>query len=712
MSSDFLTHDLAFTPASGSPLEMLGREWLLTNGTGAFAMGTVPGANTRRYHGLLIAAARPPVDRIVALNQVLEQLFIGSEKFELTTCLFRDAAGHRLSAPEGCAMLRRFQRGPSVAWTYAAGPVEITRQLTLHWKQQAATLRYRVRVISKLQTPRARLRLRLFPMLTLRDFHALARQVDFAGLAVSQAADALTVRRGAQAVTLRVPGAVFTAKADCWYGLHYPVETERGQDDTEDHFLPGYFDVELDPAGKEEVILTAALGDHAAPPGDDGPRIAHLRPIAERLTLPGLAEVRASLGEQAAARHPAPMENLLALAADDFVVDRFFKSEKLATIVAGYPWFADWGRDTFIALPGLLLTTGRLDEARSCLRAFAHALREGLVPNVFSDYDDTAAQYNTVDASLWFIHAAMAYVEASADHASWNGWLRDACITIIEAYIKGTGSKGEKEEGAAASLIRMAGDGLITAGSASTQLTWMDAACGGVVFTPRQGKAVEINALWFHVLAGMADMLTRIAPGDKPRAQHYAKLTSRIGRAFAKVFWDDQMGCLCDHVWTDDAGQEHRDRSLRPNQIFAASLPNSPLPRTRQVAVLKAVTEKLLTPMGLRTLPVDDPNYHPRYTGPQMQRDEAYHQGTIWPWLIGPYAEAVLRVGKFSAKAKSEARAAIAPLLGEMLDAPRGGALGQLAEIYEAQEPHRPVGAAAQAWSVAELIRVLALLSK
>jgi predicted glycogen debranching enzyme len=245
----------------------------------------------------------------------------------------------------------------------------------------------------------------------------------------------------------------------------------------------------------------------------------------------------------------------------------------------------------------------------------------------------------------------------------------------------------------------MTGDGLISAGSQKTQLTWMDAAIGGIVFTPRGGKAVEVNALWYHVLVGAAELLAEQRP---ERAEHFQKLAARIRRSFGKVFWDEGMGCLVDHVWTDAEGLERRDGSLRPNQIFAVSLPHSPLPRTRQEQVVAVVREKLLTPYGLRTLAAGDRNYRGRYTGNQYSRDEAYHQGTVWAWLIGPYAEAVLRAGRFDKAAKEAARAAIAALLEDLRE--RG--LGQLHEIYEGDAPHRPVGCVAQAWSVAEVLRV------
>lgn len=699
------------------PLASLESEWLLTNGTGAFAMGTVPGVNTRRYHALLIASANPPVARFAALNQVLEQVVVGDGpkplRLEFTTCQFR-GEDDRVLAPRGCALLTRFERGVRVAWTYRvarlegfSGQIEFRRELALHWKQQAATLRYRVRFTPAAgQAALPSLTLRLGPLTSLRDYHHLQLQSRDGGPSAHHGADSVTLRRGGQAVTLRSPGSRFSPLSEWWYKAYYEVEDRRGLDCEEDYFLPGWFELPLDPTRGGEAALTVALGEQPAPalPDDDATRVTRLAPVIERLST------LVSPAPAASAPPAAPPANLpliLALAADDFVVDRWIKESKLATIIAGYPWFTDWGRDTFIALPGLLLTTGRYDEARSVLKAFASVVRDGLVPNVFDDNDASAGQYKTVDGSLWFVHAAMEYVRVSGDAEAWSQWLGEACQTIVEAYIRGTTPPEladlARQEGAA--LIRMTGDGLVTAGTSATQLTWMDAACNGVVFTPRQGKAVEINALWYHVLSGMSEML---APTNRNSSDHYQKLGARIGRSFSKIFWDEKLGYLHDHAWTDASGQDHIDTSIRPNQLLAVSLAHSPLPRKRQQQVLESVKKHLLTPMGLRTLPVDDAKFHGTYGGPPMARDEAYHQGTVWPWLIGPYAEGVMRVGRFSDASRAEARQAIDGLLQWML----GTGLGQLPEIAEGDEPHRPDGCVAQAWSVAELLRVMELIAK
>ncbi len=711
---DHQTHRVEITldtPATAH----LHSEWLLTNGSGAYSLGTLPAVNTRRYHGLLVAATRPPVGRIVALNQMLETLTLhhgpkagggyspneAAQTLDLTSLMFQGDHGPVLH-PRGHELLQRFEKGLTARWTYAWGPVRVTRELFLHWKEQAATLQYRVTLPPEHGHSAT---LRLSPMLTLRDFHGMVKNNSGAPLRVEQHEGHVIVRRGELAVTLACPQGLWkVADHAWWYNAFYAVDAERGQEACEDYFVPGGFEVTVPSGGDEQVVsFSVALGDSPADdegwPTDDRER--HLAQVALPASVPSIEDKRS---------HTDPaVWRALTIAADDFVVDRTIHHRELRTILAGYPWFADWGRDTFIALPGLLLCTGRFADARDTLRLYAESIRDGLVPNRFDDYDERAAHYNTVDASLWFIRAALEYVRQSEDTACFEDWLGEACMKIMSAYIKGTGGG-----------IRMAGDGLITAGDWTTQLTWMDAAANGVVFTPRPGKAVEINALWYAALVGLAEQIRDCPALDQSVADHYDRLADRVRRSYAKVFWDEANNHCVDSVWSQGNGATGSDKdpgtqapsaaqvdaTLRPNQIFAASLPVSPLPRTKQVQIIAAVKQHLLTPFGLRTLPPGDWRYHPHYHGPAFQRDEAYHQGTVWPWLIGPYAEAVLRCGDFSAEARREARAAIQPLLDDLM----GPGLGQLHEIHEADWPHRAVGTPAQAWSVAEVVRVLTLI--
>lgn len=682
MEEQWITHRI--DAADHDADELLQREWLLTNGTGAYSMGTALGANTRRYHGLLVAATRPPVGRVVALNQTIDQLRLtrgdATHCVELSSALFPndDQSGGLTLAPQGHETLTQFEKGLAARWTYRWGQTVVTRTLILHHQQQAVTLRYDV---SGLREQDGRATLAVTPLLTLRDFHGLLRRDDAPSFAVIVEADnrELTVERGPWALTMKCAAGAFETEPDWWINAAYPRDTHRGQDDREDLFTPGRFEFDLRPGEPQTFTITAALGEEPAEPRSTSGRQAHLCAIAER--LPG-----AALQKKA-----------LVIAADDFVVGRTLGGKTLSTIMAGYPWFADWGRDTFIALPGLLLSTGRHDAAREVLEAFAGSIRHGLVPNRFDDYDASVAHYNTVDASLWYVHAGLEYAKATGESP---GWLMRALREIVDAYVRGTEAEGHDGRPI---RIAMADDGLIAAGDDHSQLTWMDAAAGQTVFTPRPGKCVEINALWYHVLMGLSELLRS---ADAESAARYTKLAGRVKRSFITTFWSEQMQRLIDHVRPD--GQI--DRTLRPNMVFACSLPNSPLPAAKRKLVLAAIRDQLLTPVGLRTLPADDPNYHPRYGGPQFERDAAYHRGTVWPWLIGPYAEGVLRLGLrdgvFAKTARAHAAAAIEPLLHRLMNE----GLGQLHEIHDAAEPHAPRGCIAQAWSVAELVRVLGLI--
>jgi predicted glycogen debranching enzyme len=367
-------------------------------------------------------------------------------------------------------------------------------------------------------------------------------------------------------------------------------------------------------------------------------------------------------------------------AAADFVVRRNRPDGKPGTtIIAGYPWFADWGRDTMISLEGLLLATGRFAEAAAVLSVFAQYVSDGMIPNRFDDYTNEP-HYNTVDASLWFVHACHQYREYSKDNRTFEADLLPACREILRGYRAGTRYHIHMDER----------DGLIDQGDPTTQLTWMDAKMGQTVFTPRHGKAVEINALWYNALRLMGENA----------------LADRVRESFVKAYWISPFRGLADVV-RGGAGSYDRDASVRPNQIFAASLPHSPLAPEQRSAVVEVVRRELLTPFGLRTLNRSDPRYCPRYSGNQWCRDGAYHNGTVWCWLIGPFLEAYLKVGGRSDAAVHQARQWLQPLLDHMLT---GGCIGQIPECFDADEPQRPVGTPAQAWSVAEVLRVAAML--
>ncbi len=706
------------------PGALLEREWLLTNARGGFAMGTAAGINTRRYHGLLIAALQPPVDRVVLLSQLLIRLTATRQGHtttaELGGCLFQDENGETLIAPQGHRWLDAFSHDLTAQWQWSSGrddPVawRVTQRLILHDQQPAATLE--LKLASPDNQPFDHAALELMPLLAMRDFHSLNHHPEELHLSVeAQTPDAIIhVHRHGLTTTLACTHASFQTNRHWWHHHHYPLETRRGQDDTEHTYCPGAFVHSQDASNRLTTTLTVALGDRPAQPCTDP------APRRERITRAATALA-----------HPAPptaQDLRLAQAADDFVVQRERSeptdnppaptagSQPSATILAGYPWFADWGRDACIALPGLLLTTGRLEDARAVLQTFAGALRGGLIPNRFDDRDPQAASYNTVDASLWFVHACLAYHEAAeaqktssaseqALRDDFHNWLAPACRSVLDHYTQGTQADGHRP-GQPGPSIHMDQDGLITAGDPDSQLTWMDAACGGDVFTPRHGKAVEINALWHHSLVALSHAL---AQDDPTTSRHYRDLAQRAAQAFIPTFYDPRQGYCVDHVTPDG----YRDTSCRPNQALACSLEHTALPNDMQRRVMQTLRDRLLTPAGLRTLPVDDPNFHAWYQGPAYDRDAAYHRGTIWPWLIGPYAQGWLRAHRFSTQARQHAREAIAPLLAQITGS-QGHAIHQLHEIYQAhaddQGQHAPRGCPAQAWSIAEVLRVHQMLA-
>ena len=707
--------------AGAGPERLLATEWLLTNGLGGFAMGTAAGVPSRRYHGLLAAAMSPPVGRVMTVNAMTEALLVtgpdgATTRTELSAFRFGQA-GQTLH-PGGLPRLESFEKGQICRWTYridagagaVAGAVagkdaagfRVVKELRVFHGQNASALSYRVERIGATKTS-ARLVVR--PLISLRDMHGLIRRSGADAFAASGSVRELRVERGGLEVHLRSDAMTFTHDTQWWYDFHYALDAARGEDSTEDLYSPGAFELALGmDAGAEGTvqISTAPLSmiDRAADGQRTLERWTKMHAAALALRPDPLAKV--------AEADNAALSALIA-AADDFVVARanpVSHALDQTSVIAGYPWFADWGRDTSIALPGLMLATGRFDDARRSLLAFAGHRRNGIVPNVFDDRTGRP-EYNTVDASLWFVHACCEYARRSGDRASFDGVLGPACLDVISCYRRGTDFN----------IAMDPFDKLITAGSESTQLTWMDAKRAGVAFTPRHGNAVEINALWYSALCELA---ATVGPADATTAANLTDLAGAVGKSFRGAFWDKDRSCLYDRLAPSGVG----DRpgwtpvsEMRPNQIFAASLPHTALSREQAFDVIAAVRHHLLTPMGVRTLGPDEPGYARRYQGNMFERDRAYHNGTAWPWLLGPYAQAVLRAGGFSPEARRAAREAIQPAL-EELRAPRaalkepilGNCLGQLAEVYDAEAPQRPQGCTAQAWSVAELLRAMLML--
>jgi predicted glycogen debranching enzyme len=699
--------------APGGLDKLLNTEWLLTNGLGGFSMGTCAGVPARRYHALLIAAATPPVGRIVALNAMVETLDVIPDKgvpraIELST--FRFCGHPPLLHPGGTARLKNFSQELTAKWVYEVREpglaVEFVKEVQLLDRANAVQVRYTVRRLAG--DGKQSLTLRMRPLTSLRDFHGLIRRAWADRFSVVAASSEAHVRFEGQPTQLhlRADRATFTTDGQWWNDFFYQSDAERGQDCVEDLFSPGAFTLNI-PAAELSVacVVQASITPSAMIDG-----ASDLRTRRDRLAAMQAAAL-SNRHAKTSPLAPADRETIAALVtgSDAFVVARRSPGGGTAgaldqtSIIAGYPWFADWGRDTSISLPGLLLSTGRLDDAKRTLLAFASHRKNGIVPNVFHDQTGEP-EYNTADASLWFILGACAFRRAGGDRATWDGLLAPACLDIISHYRRGTDFN----------IAMDPQDKLITAGTNATQLTWMDAKRDGVTFTPRHGKAVEINALWH---AALRELSIAVHDADSILAANLNDLAGVIATSFRAQFWNAKLGCLHDTLTPADGAAPAwiPQPDIRPNQLFAVSLPHSPLSIEQQRSVLTCVRERLLTPYGLRTLDPADPRFIGRYEGNLFERDRAYHNGTAWPWLLGPYAEALLRVGGFSEQSRKEARAALQPILAEMRGVPTRsgpcGCLGQIAEIYDGGSPQRPQGCPAQAWSIAEALRVMLMIA-
>ena len=647
---------------SKEPIEKwLNQEWLLTNGTGSYSSGTFAGINTRRYHGLLVAATRPPLGRVNVLAGLGETLSIQGQGVKLYGWEFAD-----VFHPQGFSYLKSVQTGSDLRMLYEVDDIQLEKSISLVPGKDVLQVRYRIRAE---QRPWS---LELTPFVALRNFHSLRSFfVDDQMVVQGQGRQISVHDRLADTPTLylRLDGAEFAHGADWWYRFHYRGEAERGQDCFEDLFVPGAFVVTG--SGDDELLLIASLAE----PKD--------------IELVGWTAATSRQLVSVPAIGPAddPAVHRLIKATEAFIASRHGSDgQARSTILAGFHWFGDWGRDAFIALPGLLLFTGKYDQALEVFQTFAGALSEGMIPNCFSEYGSEPA-YNSVDASLWFVHAADMYLQTSGDAKAWPDFFKPVICKILDAYASGTRFGIHADQ-----------NGLIVCGDDQTQITWMDTQYNGQCFTPRPGAAVEINALWHSVLKRIA---ARLKKDDPVRAKRYTELAKKVAKALCTMFWNDQDKCLYDYVWQ---GKPNAD--IRPNQIFAVSLPHSPLNKKQQKSVVQTVQRHLLTPFGLRTLSADNPKYRPHYTGDLFSRDSAYHQGTVWAWLIGPFVEAHLKVYNFSSKARKEARQMIQPLF-EHLDQ---AGVGFISEVFDADPPYTPRGCIAQAWSVSELLRAYALI--
>lgn len=639
------------------------REWLETNGLGGYAASAICGMNNRRYHGLLVAATRPPVERTMLLSNLVETLRLGAEIFELSTHRFASAIH-----PEGYRLLAEFRLDPWPVTVLETGSLRIEKSVTMLHGENTTVIRYRL-----LGSRQACVTLELRPLLAFRNHHSLTRENEALcrGFDQEKGVVRLSLYQGLPTMCL-AHNAAEVSPTGFWYrDFYYEEDARRGQECREDLWQPIRLTFELGEG--RDAILVASSEERQASEAE----VMLRRERARREEIVSAAIV--------GSRQTSPLSALreaLTAAADAFLVRR----DGGMTIVAGYPWFTDWSRDTMIALEGLTLCTRRPAMARDILLAFALHIRQGMLPNRFPDAGEEP-EYNNVDGTLWYFHAVDAYLRAVGDDPGFRQVLTPKLTEILDWHLNGTlfGIGVDK-------------DGLLKAGAPGLQLTWMDAKIGDWVVTPRAGKPVEIQALWYNALRVM-ERLAGMA-GD-PKAEEFSECALRAKHSFRRKFWNPDPGCLYDVL-----EEERKDGSIRPNQLIALSLPHTMVTPERARQILAVAQRDLLTPAGLRTLAPDDPSYRGRYDGGMRERDIAYHQGTVWPWLAGPYLTALLRFGAPKSRAREEAKNWLLGFAPRLLE----GGVGQASEVYDGDAPHRPSGCPAQAWSVGELLRAVCLL--
>ncbi|HEV3332717.1 MAG TPA: amylo-alpha-1,6-glucosidase [Bryobacteraceae bacterium] len=648
------------------------QEWLVTNGLGGYASGTVSGAITRRYHGPLIAALPNPLGRTMMLNGLSERLRLPDRRV-----VYTGAEELAAIAPEHIIPVAAFRLEAGLpVWRYEFGGFILEKRLMLPYRQNTVHITYH------LLAGNGRLRLGLRPAIHFRPHDSPVSTADERQYVLTVHGDQFEITSRHDLPTLRLlvrgPSAAFTFDRKETSSIPYPTERSRGYDWEGSLWSPGYFRTDLGEG--DRTTLTAST--------EDWENIRALSPenafgaeLDRRNRLVAAAPPAAQTGQAAE----------LVLAADQFLITPVGRvadatrahaaGDEVRTVIAGYHWFTDWGRDTMISLEGLTLATGRAIEAGWILRTFGHYIRDGLIPNLFPEGVKDGL-YNTADATLWFFHAIDRYLKFTGDRATLRQLL-PKLVDIMEHHVRGTHF----------GIGMDPTDALLRQGQEGYALTWMDAKVGDWVVTPRRGKAVEINALWYNALRLLEQWLRE--EGDEHQAGIVGEIAARAKDSFNRRFWFDRGGYLYDVVGAENSGN---DEACRPNQLLAISLDHPVLDPERWQSVMDVVTARLLTPAGLRTLAPGHPDYKAKYYGDLRSRDAAYHQGTVWPWLLGPYVDAWLKVHPGDTDGARKLLEGLVPQLQQ-------ACIGTLSEVFDAEPPYTPRGCVAQAWSVAEMLR-------
>lgn len=627
-------------------------EYLETNGLGGWSGSSIIGAHTRRYHGLFVAAINPPTDRMVLLSKLDETIVVNDKRIELGCNLFDGDVIH----PNGHHYLSSFAKKLFPQWIYDAEGIQLKKTIAMIHNENTVVVIYDV-----VKAPTA-FTLELLPLMAARGYHSINHagpqmhwDVDFNNGIFHNQPD------GNVNVFINVPGSSYEHTPRWFNNFKYSVEQYRGLDYTEDLFNHGVLSVTLKEGDSLGVIISTE---------NPGGRDAH-----------DLLQKEENRRKELLKDQPAD-ETLqqLVLAADQFIVKR---EEALKTVIAGYHWFTDWGRDTMISLPGLTLSTGRFEDAKKILAAFAHSVSMGMLPNRFQEKEPP--EYNNVDGTLWYFIAIYKYLLASGDKDFVLNEILPVLKDIIDWHYKGTRYN-----------IHATEDGLLYSGEEGQQLTWMDARIGTWVVTPRMGKPVEIQALWYNALCIYSELLK--VNKEKNIAKDFLARAEKTKESFNQLFWYADGKYLYDDI--DENGVPNSE--IRPNQLFAISLPFALIDDKKKAkAVLKVVKENLYTPVGLKSLPKSDTHYVGIYGGNQWHRDSSYHEGTVWSWLLGAYVDAVMKVQGMEGSV--EAMKVIDDFTYHLNE----GCIGSVSEIFDADEPHHPRGCVAQAWGVAEVLRVI-----
>jgi predicted glycogen debranching enzyme len=646
--------------------QALQKEWITTNGLGGYASSSVTGCNTRRYHGLLVVSGQENKERAVLLSKLEETIKIGRRFYYLGTNKYSDDYIH----PHGYSHFRKFEQAPFPRFIYTINNIIITKEVFMPYDTNTVIVRYNV--IGGEQ----KFNFVIHPLVAFSDFHKLPRENKQFNTHISFEDSSLSMNPYSDFPELKIQaqGMEFKELKNWYKSFILDKEKERGLDYVQDLFNPGYF---WSPQTNNLKIDVIATIDDKIPEDVDK-------------TYSDSKKRVENLFDLAKASDKDPDEKSLILASDMHVIKPVTKEgDRRVTVVAGYHWFGDWGRDTFIALPGLTLCTGRFEDAKNILLTFAEQCKDGLIPNRFADLGQNAI-YNTVDASLWYINAVNEYLKHTGDYEFIKTHIYPVCKSIIKSYEEGTNYN-----------IGMDSDGLIKAGEEGCQLTWMDAKVGNWVVTPRHGKPVEINALWHNALRIMENLAGKF---EEPEiSKKYSGMADLTKKSFNEKFWFERGGYLY-----DVAGETANDDSLRPNQLFAISLPYPVLNEDKWLAVVNRAFEKLYIPFGVRSLSSDNPNYRGACLGTIKERDGAYHQGTAWGWLLGPFLEAYLKANGMTSQAITHAGIMMDLWMGELTN----GGQNTLSEIMDGDEPFTVRGCISQAWSIAEALRLKKIIKE